>query len=232
MLRGVITDIDGTLTDEKRRLSTAAIETIRTLQENGIGVVLASGNTSCILRGLSKLIGTGGSFIGENGGVYRIGFQGSLEMIADRDIAIQALAFLEEHFAKKGIRLERFSHQDRYSDVAFARTVPVEEVRDLLASWPVDVMDTTFAIHIHEAGIDKGKTFQIVSEHLGIKTDEFLGIGDSENDIGMIKAAGTGCCVANAQEDVRNISDFCSSVPYGEGFVEIMRTYFPHILAR
>lgn len=232
MLRGVITDIDGTLTDEKRRLSTAAIETIRTLQENGIEVVLASGNTSCILRGLSKLIGTGGSFIGENGGVYRIGFQGSLEMIADRDIAIQALAFLEEHFAKKGIRLELFSHQDRYSDVAFARTVPVEEVRDLLASWPVDVMDTTFAIHIHEAGIDKGKTFQIVSEHLGIKTDEFLGIGDSENDIGMIKAAGIGCCVANAEEDVRNISDYCSSVPYGEGFVEIIKAHFPHILAR
>ena len=49
MLRGVITDIDGTLTDEKRRLSTAAIEVIRELQENGIMVVLASGNTSCLL---------------------------------------------------------------------------------------------------------------------------------------------------------------------------------------
>ena len=232
MLRGVITDIDGTLTDEKRRLSTAAIETIRKLQEGGIEVVLSSGNASCLLKGLCKLIGTGGTFIGENGGVYRIGFQGSMQVMANRDIAVKALNLLEEYYGKKGIRLELYSHQERYSDIAFAREVPVEEVRSLLSGWPVDIMDTNFAIHIHEAGIDKGRTFQIVAEQLGIKPDEFLGIGDSENDIGMIKAAGTGCCVANAQEDVRNISDYCSSVPYGEGFVEIMRMYFPHILAR
>jgi len=228
----VITDIDGTLTDERRRLSTAAIETIRTLQEHGIEVVLSSGNTSCLLKGLCKLIGTGGTFIGENGGVYRLGFQGSVKVMADREIALRALHVLEEYYAHKGTRLELYSHQERYSDIAFARDVPVDEVRSLLFGWPVEIMDTNFAIHIHEAGIDKGKTFLIVAEQLGIKPEEFLGIGDSENDIGMIQAAGTGCCVANAKEDVRKISDYCSQAPYGEGFVEIMRTYFPHILAR
>jgi hypothetical protein len=232
VLRGVITDIDGTLTDEKRRLSTAAIEVIRELQENGIMVVLASGNTSCLLKGLSKLIGTGGTFIGENGGVYRIGFRGPLKVMAEREIAVKALEMLVEHYAKKGICLELFSHQDRYSDVAFAREVPVDEVRSLLAGWPVDIMDTNFAIHIHAAGIDKGKTFPIVAEQLGIKTEEFIGIGDSENDIGMIKAAGIGCCVANAQECLKEVSDHCSSARYGDGFVEIMRKNFPHILAR
>ncbi|HQC00347.1 MAG TPA: HAD hydrolase family protein, partial [Methanospirillum sp.] len=90
----MITDIDGTLTDEKRRLSTAAIEVIRELQENGIMVVLASGNTSCLLKGLSKLIGTGGTFIGENGGVYRIGFRGPLKVMAEREIAVKALEML------------------------------------------------------------------------------------------------------------------------------------------
>ena len=232
MFRGVITDIDGTLTDEKRRLSTAAIEVIRQLQENGIEVVLSSGNTSCLLKGLCKLIGTGGTFIGENGGVYRIGFTGDLKTIADRKIAVDALSLLIEHYQKKGITLELYSYHERYSDVAFARTVPVEEVRDLLSGWAVDIMDTTFAIHIHQAGIDKGATLPVVSDQLGMKPEEFLAIGDSENDIGMIQAAGLGCCVANAAEDVRIISDYCSSVPYGEGFVEIMKRYFPHILAR
>lgn len=232
MLRGVITDIDGTLTDEKRRLSTVAIETIRKLNENGIEVILSSGNTSCLLKGLCKLIGTGGTFIGENGGVYRIGFQGPLKVISDRDIAVKALNMLIEYYERKGVCLELFSHQERYSDVAFAREVPIDEVRSLLADWPVDIMDTNFAIHIHAKGIDKGKTFPIVAERLGIKPEEFIGIGDSENDIGMIKAAGIGCCVANAQESLMNVSDFCSSASYGEGFVEIMRKNFPHILAR
>jgi len=228
----VITDIDGTLTDERRRLSTIAIETIRTLQEHGIEVVLSSGNTSCLLKGLSKLIGTGGTFIGENGGVYRVGFDGSLQMMGERQIALDALDLLKEHFLKQGITLDLYSHQERYTDIAFAREVPVDEVRAVLAGWPVDIMDTSFAIHIHQAGIDKGKTFKKVASLLEIGTDEFLAVGDSHNDVGMIETAGTGCCVANAEENLRNISDYCSQVPYGEGFVEIMKTYFPHILAR
>lgn len=232
MLKGVITDIDGTLTDERRRLSTAAIETIRRLQEGGIEVVLSSGNTSCLLKGLSKLIGTSGTFIGENGGVYRIGFTGELKLIADRKVVLDALRMLEEHYSAKGIELDMFSQFERFTDVAFARTVPVEEVRELLADWPIAVLDTNFAIHIHMSGIDKGKTFETVSELLGIKMDEFIAVGDSENDIGMIRRAGIGCCVANAVEDVRTVSDYCAHLPYGEGFVEIMKKNFPHILAR
>ncbi|MDD1724904.1 MAG: phosphoglycolate phosphatase [Methanospirillum sp.] len=232
MLRGVITDIDGTLTDEKRRLSTAAIETIRQLQEGGVEVVLASGNTSCLLKGLSKLIGTSGTFIGENGGVYRIGFDGDLRTISDRKIVLDSLRIVEQYYTEKGVRLEMYSLGERFTDVAFARKVPVDEVRDLLRDWPVAVMDTNFAIHIHQVGIDKGKTFQIVSENIGIPMEEFLAIGDSENDIGMIQRAGAGCCVANAEEDVRSVSGYCAVKSYGEGFVEIMRTYFPHILAR
>jgi hypothetical protein len=232
VLQAVITDIDGTLTDAQRRLNTAAIETIRTLQDNGVEIVLASGNTSCILKGLSKLIGTGGTFIGENGGVYRIGFTGSLQVLPDRQIALDALDLLIRHYQKQGITLDMFSPRERFADVAFARTVPVQEVKDLLSGWNVTILDTNFAIHIQEAGFSKGKTFLKIAEELAIPTSAFLAIGDSENDIDMIQTAGVGCCVANSALDVKKSADFVAGMSYGDGFVEVMTRFFPHILAR
>lgn len=232
MLRAVITDIDGTLTDERRRLNTGAIETIRILQDAGIEVVLASGNTSCILKGLSKLIGTGGTFIGENGGVYRVGFDGGLQILPDRQVALNALDLLTTHYQKQGIVLEMYSPRERFADVAFARTVPVEEVRELLNGWNVSILDTNFAIHIQEAGISKGGTFRKIAELLKIPCADFLAIGDSENDTDMIQAAGMGCCVANAAHDVKKIAGYVATQPYGNGFVETMTRFFPHILER
>jgi phosphoglycolate phosphatase len=232
VLRAVITDIDGTLTDERRRLNTRAIEAIRTLQDNGIEVVLASGNTSCILKGLSKLIGTGGTFIGENGGIYRIGFSGGLQVLPDRQIALDALDILTRYYQKQGINLDMYSPRERFADVAFARTVPVQEVRDLLAGWNVTILDTHFAIHVQEAGFSKGKTFQRIAEELQIPLSAFLAIGDSENDTDMIMAAGTGCCVANSAEEVKTAAGFIARKPYGDGFVEVMTRFFPHILDR
>lgn len=232
VLKAVITDIDGTLTDEKRRLNTTAVETIRKLQDNGVEVVLASGNTSCILKGLSKLIGTGGTFIGENGGVFRIGFSGSLVVLPNRQIALEALDVLIQHFEKQGITLDMFSPRERFADVAFARTVPVQVIRELLSGWNVTILDTNFAIHIQEAGFSKGKAFQKIAEELRIPVSSFLAIGDSENDIDMIQAAGAGCCVANSAQEVKEAAVFISKKSYGDGFVETITRFFPHIFER
>ncbi|HWQ65350.1 MAG TPA: phosphoglycolate phosphatase [Methanospirillum sp.] len=227
MLKAVITDIDGTLTDETRRLNVRAIETIRRLQDTGIEVVLASGNTSCILKGLSKLIGTSGTFIGENGGVYRIGFSGNLNILPSRQVALDALEILTRFYEKQGITLDMFSPRERYADVAFARTVPVEEVRELLVGHNVNILDTGFAIHIQECGFSKGAALCKIAEELGIPVHSFLAIGDSENDVDMIQTAGVGCSVANAQDAVKKTADFVSELPYGDGFVDAMEKFFP-----
>ena len=63
MLKALLTDIDGTITDSSRRINTGAVEAIRSLVDEGIEVVLASGNTSCFMDALCKMIGTQGTFI-------------------------------------------------------------------------------------------------------------------------------------------------------------------------
>jgi hypothetical protein len=123
-MKALVTDIDGTITNHVRRISLPAIEAIRRLVDGGVPVVLASGNTLCFMDGIAKMVGTDGTVICENGGVWRRGFFGEPVVEGDRRIALTAFEALRDHYAGKGLALDPFSHGLRYADVAFARTVP------------------------------------------------------------------------------------------------------------
>jgi phosphoglycolate phosphatase (TIGR01487 family) len=231
-LRAVACDIDGTITDRNRRISLAAIACIRDLVDHGVEVVLASGNTACFLDGLSRMIGTSGTIIAENGGVWRIGYGGPLQVEGDRGPALAAYRVLEARYRERGITLEAYGENYRFSDFAFARTVPPEEVRELLGDHGVKVIDTGFAIHLQAKGISKGLTLRRLAAGMGITADEFLAAGDSENDMDMLEAAGIGVTVGNAGEKVKAVSDYVSEKGDGDGFVEAVMRYRPYFFER
>ena len=231
-LRAVACDVDGTITDRNRRISLAAIACIRDLVDRGVEVVLASGNTACFLDGLARMIGTPGSFIGENGGVWRIGFSGALQVEGDRGPALAAYRAVEAHYREKGVALEPYGERYRFSDFAFARTVSPDEVRDLVRDHGVKVIDTGFAIHLQEKGISKGLALRRLAAGMGIPAEEFLAAGDSENDLEMLEAAGIGVTVKNAGERVKAVSGYVSEKGDGDGFVEAVMRYRPYFLER
>jgi phosphoglycolate phosphatase (TIGR01487 family) len=232
VLKALLTDIDGTITRPDRRISTGSMEMIRSLVDSGIEVVLASGNTSCFMDALCKMIGTKGTFIAENGGIYRIGFSGQLIISGDQAAARTALATVQDHFSKKGITLDLFSPTYRFSDLAFARTVPAEEVKSVLRNFPVQVIDTGYAIHLQAPGINKGTALVALAEKMGLAPADFLAIGDSVNDVQMLKTAGIGVTVANAHPDTKAVAQYIAGKEYGDGFVEAMKKYYPYFRAR
>ena len=232
MLKALLTDIDGTITDPSRRISTGSIEVIRSLTDRGVRVVLASGNTSCFMDALCKMIGTDGTFIAENGGVFRIGFAGTLHITGDQGGSREALGMLQEYYRLKGQRLELFNPDYRFTDLAFARTVPVEEVKAILRDHPVQVIDTGYAIHLQSPGINKGTALVALAREMGLTPAEFLAIGDSVNDIQMIRTAGTGIAVANAHPDTKAVAGYVTEKGYGDGFVEAVKKYSSYFLAR
>ncbi|MDD1693699.1 MAG: phosphoglycolate phosphatase [Methanoregula sp.] len=232
MLKALLTDIDGTITRPDRRIHTGAIETIRSLVDQGVVVVLASGNTSCFMETLCKMIGTQGSFIAENGGVFRTGYTGSLRVTGDQDTCRKALEIVQAHFHTHGKELELFSPTYRFADLAFARTVPVNEVKEILRDYPVQVIDTGFAIHLQSPGINKGTTLVTLAETLGLTPADFLAIGDSINDTQMLRTAGIGIAVANAHPDTRAAAEYVTEKEYGDGFVEGIKKYSSYFRAR
>jgi phosphoglycolate phosphatase (TIGR01487 family) len=225
--RALICDIDGTITDERRRISTDAVLTLRTLIDNGIPVVLASGNTVCSLDMLSKMIGTEGNIIAENGGVYRIGFGGKPQICGDRAACWDAYLFLRDHYSSHGEELVLYSPEYRFADVAFARSVDPAEVKALLSDWDIQIIDTGFAIHLLPEGINKGTAFAVMAPGLGFAPEDFAAVGDSDNDIEMIRTAGVGVALGNATPRMKESADLVTEKKYGEGFSTVIRTLFP-----
>ena len=231
MLKAILTDIDGTITDSSRRINTGAIDTIRSLVDNGIEVVLASGNTSCFMDALCKMIGTHGTFIAENGGVFRVGFTGTLHIRGDQGVCRPALELLQKHYRTQGIELELYSPTYRYADLAFGRTVPVDEVKKLLKEYRVQVLDTGYAIHLQAPGVDKGTAIVALAQEMGLLPSDFLAIGDSLNDIQMLTTAGIGATVANGHVSVKAAAQYVAEKEYGDGFVEVVKKYESYLRA-
>jgi len=232
VLKALLTDIDGTVTDPSRRLSTAAVEVMRSLVDKGVEVVLASGNTSCFMDALCRTIGTNGTFIAENGGVFRVGFTGSLHIKGDQNICRKALEVIQAYYRDQGKEIVLLSPTYRFTDLAFARTVPSDEVVKILRDHPVKVIDTGYALHLQAPGIDKGTALEALAQEMGLLPSDFLAIGDSVNDIQMLRKAGIGVTVANAHPDTKAVAEFIAEKEYGNGFVEAITRYFSYFRAR
>lgn len=76
------------------------------------------------------------------------------------------------------------------------------------------------------AGIDKGYGLKKLAEMLGTPMDQVIGVGDSANDLAMIKAAGLGVGVANVTDDVRPYCDIVLESTGDDGaFEELVEKY-------
>lgn len=60
---------------------------------------------------------------------------------------------------------------------------------------------------IVRGGIDKGVGLADLCEKMGLTLADAVAAGDSANDVGMLKAAGLGCCMANGTADAKAAAD-------------------------
>jgi phosphoglycolate phosphatase (TIGR01487 family) len=216
LIRALAVDIDGTLSDKKRVLCPAAVEALRNLK---VPIVLATGNTHCFTRTVSVLLGTSQIFIAENGGVVSYSDE-EMKILADLQIC-------EDAYQKLGrvIPLQRYnSARYRYTDIALQRNFDIQAAKHIVQKLglPVEIIDTTFAVHIKDKRIDKGTGLVHIAEHMGIDSKEFAAIGDSLSDIPMFNLAGFRACVGNASQELKEISDYVAKAKYGNGFAEII----------
>ena len=65
-----------------------------------------------------------------------------------------------------------------------------------------------YLLEIVPPGVDKGAALRFIAEHYQIPIRNTISAGDAENDIPMIRAAGIGCAVSNANDSLKAEADY------------------------
>lgn len=215
MYRALFVDIDGTITDARRRADLPAVEVLRALGEKMV-VVLTSGNVLPVVYGIRQFIGLTAPVIAENGGVVLI------------DGKVNVLASIEEveqffNFASKHMHLERiFTDRWRLTEIALKPETDHEKLLELSRGFNVRIERTGFAVHIMPATVSKAEAMKYICENLGLSLAECIAIGDGDNDARMLEIAGFSGAPANASELAKQKAKYVAKNCYGKGFIEIM----------
>ncbi len=78
-------------------------------------------------------------------------------------------------------------------------------------------------------GIDKAKALDTVLKPMGYSQDEMIAFGDGHNDASMVKYAGTGVAMANAVQDLKDISQYITLSNDEDGIAEALYKYIPEL---
>ncbi|HBT20828.1 MAG TPA: Cof-type HAD-IIB family hydrolase [Peptococcaceae bacterium] len=71
----------------------------------------------------------------------------------------------------------------------------------------------------------KARGLEAVAEHLGLKKDEIMAIGDSYNDLEMLEYAGLAVVMGNAREDIKRYADYITATNEDDGVAEALEKF-------
>lgn len=74
-------------------------------------------------------------------------------------------------------------------------------------------------------GVLKGSAVRILADYYGIKQDEVICIGDSENDKSMIEYAGLGIAMGNAEKGIKDIAGFITDTNENDGVAKAIEKF-------
>ncbi|ALU12472.1 hypothetical protein EYM_04165 [Ignicoccus islandicus DSM 13165] len=226
----VAADVDGTLTEGiSFVLDIDAIKALRELERYGIRVILVSGNSFPIVATLKRYLGTSAPTVFENGcGVGDFNWR---ELVVDEElcnVAKEAAEILLKVLSTNGWKP---SWQNPWRMCDFALNSPTGEVKESDAQKAEEILRefgylkhgirvkaSRHAIHVMPERCGKGLGVERILKRFGIPLEKLAAVGDAENDLDMIKLAGIGVAVSDAQDVLKKHADIVTPYPAGKGF--------------
>jgi phosphoglycolate phosphatase (TIGR01487 family) len=211
-------DVDGTLTAEEGGVDLEAASVLANIQKMGYPVILVSGRSGWELLALSINLNLSRVVVGENGGVTVFRSPLSIRLWADNTQPTLAYEYLSERIDGLVLR-DTFP---RFTEVVLERTMDVGILRKELAGSGINVkvLDSGYAFHITNVGVDKGAGLSKVLQMMKVPPEEVVAIGDSETDVPMFNLVGYGIAVGNSDDAARAASKHFVKGRNGAGVME------------
>jgi hydroxymethylpyrimidine pyrophosphatase-like HAD family hydrolase len=206
-------DFDRTLVGTRPRPTRTAREALAEAKAMGLKTLLVSGRTYPLLRRFARAFPTLDGIVAENGAVVEAPF-GRRPVVVGGRVAAQVrerlapLRGLRPHF---GLVVASVLRKDRGRVQAAVRglSIRVTANRDRVMVLPRAVTK--------ESGV------RLALRGLGVSGGAFAAIGDAENDVDLLRAAGLAGAVANATPEVRRLADYVAQDRYARGVREFVR---------
>ena len=80
-------------------------------------------------------------------------------------------------------------------------------------------------VDVNTAGVTKASGLERLGELLGIAPAEMMAFGDAENDVSMLRFAGTGVAMGNAEPEARAAADYLTASNDEEGIAAALRHF-------
>ena len=87
------------------------------------------------------------------------------------------------------------------------------------------IRSTPYYCEVSNSEASKAAALRFLRDYWGFKTDEVLAIGDQDNDIDMIEAAGIGVAMGNSTPKLKETSDFITKSVDEDGFSFAMEKF-------
>lgn len=215
MVPPLAVDIDGTLSRADSSIDSRVLDVLR---EWEAPVVVATGKALPYPVALCQYIGVPLRLIAENGGVALAGDE--LTYHGDKEAAQRVVDEYVESGYDTGWGPVDLVNRWRETEVAIARDQPLPPLEELAERHGLHVVDTGFAYHVKSPGMNKGRALRDVAAALDSDIESFVAVGDSQNDVEMLEAVGTGYAVGNADEAAKAAADVVLDTEYADGFLD------------
>lgn len=156
--------------------------------------------------------------------------------------------------AEKMLHVERYHHNPNMWEYIRTTRIPTEDIFGLVdrESRSLDKVQALFAdlderarawkeletleeveivgslkynIEVNAAGVNKGSGLVELGKRLGIEREEIMAFGDGDNDEPMLRKAGFGVAMANAEEKVKATADYITGSNEEDGVAKAIERF-------
>lgn len=164
-------------------------------------------------------------------GVHFQALTKSLLYTANKDIS----EYTVHESAMTGIPLRYRAVEEMDPTTTFPKVMMIdspEKLDEAIARLPQEALDrytimksSPYYLEILDKRVDKGAGVKVLAERLGLSRDQVMTIGDQENDIAMLKFAGTGVAMGNAIESVQAIAQYVTKTNMEDGVAHAIEKF-------
>jgi phosphoglycolate phosphatase (TIGR01487 family) len=211
-------DIDGTLTENgSGMIYLPAITKMRFLEKMGYRVFFVTGRSSVEAYVLSVFLGITRVAVGENGGVISKG-PADHTILGNKELCIKGYETLKQYLSN----VDNKPVFPRMSEVVLQRTFDINEGKKIFREKKLnlDIVDSKYAFHINELGVNKAKGLDHALKFLNIEPKEVVAIGDSETDISVFGISGLSIALGHSDDKVKIHADHVVNGKEGVGLCD------------